>query len=196
MDTTAVAMEWVILALVQNPDVQERAAAEVQEIIGRDRTPSLYDMSTLPYLEAVIDETLRMRPVLPVVQHSTSFGATQLGGYHIPANCRVMLDLYGVMHEPEFWGDPEVFRPERFLGPDGPQLRARISTFGMGHRNCIGQMHARQVLFLFTAGILQRLKLEMSPGQTGLKQSKMSLVWRPSEFAIIVQRRKEGVVDE
>ena len=190
MDTASTVMEWVILALVQNPDVQERAAAEVEERIGHDRTPSIDDMPALPYVEAVIEESMRLTPVLPVVQHSTTYGPAQLGGYHIPANCRVFSDLHSVMHDPEFWGDPEVFRPERFLGSDGPRLRERITAFGLGSRHCIGETHARQVLFLSTAGILQRLRLRLSPGQTELKQVQSSLIIRPQEFTFTVQRRK------
>ncbi|XP_043219542.1 farnesoate epoxidase-like [Amphibalanus amphitrite] len=190
MDTASTVMEWVVMMLVQHPDAQERAAAEVEDVIGRDRAPSIDDMQTLPYVDAFIEETMRMNPVLPVIQHSTTFGSAWLGGHHVPANCRVIFDFRSVMHERSFWGDPDQFRPERFLGPDGPRLRGRMAAFGMGLRRCIGETHARQVLFLFTAGILQRFRLEcVDVGRWETNGDQLSLVLKPPDIAVTVERR-------
>ncbi|XP_037087669.1 cytochrome P450 1A1-like [Pollicipes pollicipes] len=190
METVNTVMEWVILILVLHPDVQARAAAEVDEVVGHDRTPAIDDMLAMPYLEAVIEETMRWMPALPIVQHATTFGATQLGGRHVPANCRVFIDLRSVLHDAAFWGDPECFRPERFLAPDAAHLKERLLGFGFGLRRCIGETHARQALFLFTAGLLQRLRLQLSPGQADPSRPGPSLVLKPQPYRITVQTRE------
>ncbi|XP_037087030.1 farnesoate epoxidase-like [Pollicipes pollicipes] len=190
METVNTVMEWVILILVLHPDVQARAAAEVDEVVGHDRTPAIDDMLAMPYLEAVIEETMRWMPALPIVQHATTFGATQLGGRHVPANCRVFIDLRSVLHDAAFWGDPECFRPERFLAPDAARLKERLLGFGFGLRRCIGETHARQALFLFTAGLLQRLRLQLSPGQADPSRPGPSLVLKPQPYRITVQTRE------
>ena len=190
METTNTEMEWVLLMLVRYPDIQTRAAAEVEYVIGHDRSPAIEDMPKLPYLEAVLEETLRLAPPIPILQHATTSGPTELGGYHIPANCRVMFDMHSVNHDRQFWGDPEAFRPERFLGEDAARLKKRMLTFGLGSRHCIGETHARQSLFLFTAGLLQRFRLRLCPGQEAdLDRLEPNLILKAPNFRFTVQRR-------
>jgi len=190
IETTNTAMEWVVLQLARHPDVQARVAAELDATIGRERAPAIDDIPQLPYLGAVLEETARWYPILPAVQHATTFGATRLGGYHVPANCRVLIDLHSVSHDPVFWGDPERFRPDRWLAPDAARLRERNTTFGLGLRRCIGETHARQAMFLFTAGLLQRLRLRLVPGKEDPAQAVPSLVLRPRPYRITAQLRE------
>ncbi|XP_043192452.1 cytochrome P450 2J6-like [Amphibalanus amphitrite] len=191
METTNTEMEWVLLLLAMHRDVQERAAEEVDRVIGPERRPAIDDMPAMTYLGAVLEEVLRFAQPVPVTQHNTTLGATQLGGYHIPADCRVMFDWRSVTHDPEFWGDPETFRPERFLVPDASRLRKRVLAFGLGQRHCIGEAHARQSVFLFTAGLLQRFTMRLSPGQGGgLDHPEPNLIMRPRDFRLTVERRQ------
>jgi len=108
--------------------------------IGASRLPELSDRVRLPYTECVIMEVLRYVSVFPLsVMHST-LEEVRLGGYVIPKDIVITPNLYAVLHDEEIWGDPETFRPERFLLPDGTPNKTHEAffPFSYGKRVCIG----------------------------------------------------------
>jgi len=112
----------------------------------------------MPYTEAVICEALRFSSFAPLgLMHKTLYD-TNVKGFKISKGTTVICNLYSAHHNPEYWGDPEVFRPERFLSPTGEKLRnpPHFLPFQVGRRQCLGENFAMDSLFLFVTAIFQK----------------------------------------
>ena len=157
--------------LLHNKHVTKRLQEETDQVIGHDRQPSIFDRDSMPYTAATIYELLRYGALVVSVPHA-ALETTTLGGYTIPAGTIIAQQLPGVLHDKAFWGDPENFRPERFLDDDGNLLPADHATrkhmlqFGAGPRVCIGEAFALKRLFIFLTSIIQSFDLE--PGNNPL----------------------------
>jgi hypothetical protein len=113
-ETTATATEWVLAELIRHPDIQARLQTELDTIIGTTRMAQESDIPDLEYLHAVVRETLRLHPVTPLLRpHSSNSEPTELGGYHIPANSRVFVNVWAIGRDPALWDRPERFDPGR-----------------------------------------------------------------------------------
>jgi len=113
-------------------------------------------------------EVLRSSSIVPfgvTITHKCTED-TMLRGFAIPKETLVNANFYNAHHDPVVWGDPEVFRPERFLNPDGTCVERHESfmPFSVGRRACMGEPVARDMLFLFLAMILQNFNVEIPPG--------------------------------
>ena len=186
----SVSFTWLLLLVGELTDVQEQMVAEIKQVIGTDRAPTPEDERACPYVRAVIVETIRYVTVTPIHRHSTSQGATTLNGYHIPAGSLVLEDVHSSNHDRAVFGDPELFRPERFLGADGDRLQKHVATFGFGPRQCPATSYTYTMLFLFIVGLLQRLQLKIPDGAEQQSVSGMYNVgvW-PSQPLLIVLPR-------
>ncbi|XP_072014748.1 cytochrome P450 2G1-like [Amphiura filiformis] len=154
-DTTSNALRWGTQYLVRYPKVQDRIRREIDTVIGRNRLPKLADKPILPYTQAFIAELHRIISLAPLSAFHVAADTTTFRGYTIPKNSVVISNFYAVMHSPELWGDPEEFRPERFLEYDGNFRESnKVIPFGIGRRACLGEALARQELFIFFTHIL------------------------------------------
>lgn len=146
--------------LLHYPDVYKRIRDEVDQVIGPDRQPSIFDRDAMPYCVATIIEVLRYSALLLAVAHR-SLEDTTLGDYDIPAGTMLLPLFSAVLHDKDFWGDPNVFRPERFLSSDGSLLpadhpnRKHMVQFGFGPRMCIGEAFAQKRMFIFLTSLVQ-----------------------------------------
>ncbi|KAH0514267.1 Cytochrome P450 1A1 [Microtus ochrogaster] len=167
-DTVTTAISWSLMYLVTNPRVQRKIQEELDTVIGRNRRPRLSDRPQLPYLEAFILETFRHSSFLPfTIPHSTTRD-TSLCGFYIPKGRCVFVSQWQINHDQELWGDPNNFRPERFLTPSGTLdkvLSEKVILFGMGKRKCVGETIGRWEVFLFLAILLQQIEFSVSPGE-------------------------------
>ncbi|EGW02098.1 cytochrome P450 1A1 [Cricetulus griseus] len=167
-DTVTTAISWSLMYLVTNPEVQRKIQEELDTVIGRNRRPRLCDRSQLPYLEAFILETFRHSSFLPfTIPHSTTRD-TNLCGFYIPKGRCVFVSQWQINHDQELWGDPNKFRPERFLTSSGTLdkvLSEKVTLFGLGKRKCIGETIGRLEVFLFLAILLQQIEFTVSPGE-------------------------------
>ncbi|KAG2356983.1 cytochrome P450 [Suillus spraguei] len=128
------------LAMTLFPDVQKKAQAEIDAVIGPDRLPSFADQGSLPYVEALTKEALRWHAVVPTcVVHCTSEDDTH-DGYYIPKGSWVIPNIWFMLNDPERYANPSEFNPERFLGNGGkkPETEPRTICFGFGRRICPG----------------------------------------------------------
>ena len=112
---------------------------EICDVIGPDRTPSMRDRQEMTYMEATLLEVLRKGDIVPLsVTHSLSRDVT-FHGYSIPQDAMIIPHLSSVLQDPEVWGDPENFRPERFIGPDGKLARPEeFIPFSTGRKKPLG----------------------------------------------------------
>ncbi len=121
-DTAVGLFQFLVLANAIHLEVQQRVYEEIQEVIG-DRPPSLDDKDRMPYTEAVIMETLRMDTTFWLLIPHFTAGDVNIFGYNIPKDTTVIPNIFAVHFDPELWGDPENFRPERFIDDGGKTFR-------------------------------------------------------------------------
>ena len=160
-ETTATTINWLLLYILHNPELEARLQTEIDDVIGRDRPPSLTDRPRMPYMEATILEALRIAPPAPLgfphtVPHDVTFH-----GYLIRKNTTVVTNIYSVHRDPKLWDNPNAFHPERFLSEDKKtvEIPNYFIPFSLGPRSCLGETLAKMQLFLFITSILQRFKL-------------------------------------
>ncbi|KAI0056532.1 cytochrome P450 [Artomyces pyxidatus] len=156
VDSTVSAISTLFLALILHPDVQATAHAELDTVTGGQRLPDYGDRSQLPYVEAVCKEVLRWRNVAPVgVPHATTDDDIY-DGYIIPKGTTVISNIWAILHDPRVYPDPDKFKPERFLMPDGrvKEDATLTAVFGFGKRICPGRHLVESTLFIVAASLM------------------------------------------
>ncbi|KAL3462651.1 cytochrome P450 [Aspergillus heterothallicus] len=149
-DTTVSTITSLFLAMALNPEVQRCAQEEIDRVVGRDRLPGFADRNKLPYINAMVKESLRWHPVTPMgLAHSVTEDDTY-EGYHIPKGSVIMPNTWAFCHDPTDYKDPMSFNPERFLG-SSPERDPQAFVFGFGRRICPGRILADSSLYLTVA---------------------------------------------
>lgn len=152
-DTSAVTIEWAMSNLVNNPEVLEKARAELDSKVGQEYLIDEPDLSKLHYLQSVISETLRLYPAAPLlVPHQSSDDCT-VGGYHVPRGAILLVNAWAIHRDPKLWNDPDNFRPERF--EKGECEAHKLMPFGLGRRACPGSGLAQRVVGLTLGSLIQ-----------------------------------------
>ncbi len=157
------------------PEVQRRAQAEIDAVVGRDRLPTFADAPRLPYVCAIIRETLRWRPATPFSVPHVATEEDWYEGMYIPKGTVCISNLRNCNHDRTVFGeDADQFRPERHLDEHGELLPGPIETyraghvsFGFGRRICVGKDLATESLFIDTVRILWAAKLERAQYENG-----------------------------
>lgn len=140
-ETSSSTLMVFALAMVLFPDVQKRAQAEIDSVIGRDRLPTFEDRASLPYIEAILRETFRWQPILPLgVPHATSSNDTY-EGHFIPKGTTVLCNTWAISRDENRYPDASRFMPERFLDANGALTNDDPAgyVFGLGRRACPGR---------------------------------------------------------
>ncbi|KAL1950633.1 hypothetical protein VTO73DRAFT_5757 [Trametes versicolor] len=114
-DTTGNTLEAFCLAMALYPDVQKRAQAELDAIVGPGRLPDHTDTDNLVYINAVVKESMRWHVVLPVGIPHRTLEDDEVNGYFIPAGTTIITNVWGILHDPDVYEDPFAFRPERYI---------------------------------------------------------------------------------
>lgn len=164
-ETTANLLTWVWYVLSQHPEAEQRLWEEIDTVLHGEY-PAVEHLSRIPYARMVINETLRLYPSVPGLLRHTRADCN-ICGYHIPANCQVMTNVYASHRHPAYWEQPEIFNPDRF-SPDHPCQGARTAffPFGSGPHLCIGSNFALMEAQILLTMIAQRYQLRLVPGQT------------------------------
>ncbi|EIW61897.1 cytochrome P450 [Trametes versicolor FP-101664 SS1] len=161
-DTTVSAINTFYLAMTLNPEVQKKAQAEIEAVIGTDRLPTTEDRENLPYVNAVLLEVLRWNNVAPLAIPHRVIEDDFHAGYFIPKDSIVIANVWRMLHDPETYADPMSFNPDRFLAAPGkePETDPRGMVFGFGRRICPGLQLADSSVFLAVAMSLAVFKIE------------------------------------
>ncbi|KAJ6575009.1 cytochrome P450 [Mycena capillaripes] len=155
-DTTmALLLAW-ILAMTLNPEVQAKARAEVDAIIG-DKLPEFSDRdrASFPYVDAMLEETLRWGPTTPLAIPHMNIKEDEYNGYYIPAGTTIVGNAYAILHDPVMFPEPHKFIPERFLDKAEAPLRPETVAFGFGRRICPGRFLALNSAWIVMVSILK-----------------------------------------
>ena len=173
-DTTAAVLTWCFELVTRHPDVVERCRTAIAE---NDRE----------YLTAVINETLRMRPVTDAVARKLS-APLELGGYRLPAGTFVAASIRGVQYLPGVWPDPHSFRPERLL--ERPVAPYTLIPFGGGDRRCIGASFATMEIRTILATVLQQVELQSAKSRPERPTRLRGVAIVPARGTRVVARRR------
>ncbi|XP_012221588.1 probable cytochrome P450 304a1 [Linepithema humile] len=180
----------IIKYLMHHPKAMEKAQSEIDTIVGTGRLVTWEDRKDLPYIEAVIRETMRIETLTPFGVIHKALKDTTLGGYDIPANTPIFTNLSAMHHDREMWGDPENFRPERFLKEDGQICKDMSLPFGLGHRVCMGETYARYTIFETLALLLQNFNFSFVEGEpSSLEDRVPGLIVNVKELWIRLELR-------
>ncbi|GKC86082.1 trans-cinnamate 4-monooxygenase, partial [Tanacetum coccineum] len=142
IETTLWSIEWGIAELVNHPEIQAKLRHELDTKLGPGVQITEPDVQNLPYLQAVVKETLRLRMAIPLLVPHMNLHDAKLGGFDIPAESKILVNAWWLANNPEQWKKPEEFRPERFLEEEA-KVEAngndfRYLPFGVGRRSCPG----------------------------------------------------------
>ncbi|XP_032208831.1 cytochrome P450 1B1 [Mustela erminea] len=192
-DTLSTALQWLLILFTRYPDVQARVQAELDQVVGRDRLPSLDDQPKLPYVMAFLYEAMRFSSFVPVtIPHATTTSASVLG-YHIPKDTVVFVNQWSVNHDPSKWPNPEDFDPGRFLDKDGfidKDLASSVMIFSVGKRRCIGEELSKMQLFLFISILAHECNFKANPDESATMDFNYGLTIKPKSFSINVTLRE------
>ncbi|KAK9124757.1 hypothetical protein Sjap_014359 [Stephania japonica] len=176
IETTLWSIEWAIAELVNHPQIQQKLRRELDSVLGPGVQITEPDTHKLPYLNAVIKETLRLRMAIPLLVPHMNLYDAKLGDYDIPAESKILVNAWWLANNPEHWKNPEEFRPERFLEEEA-KVEAngndfKYLPFGVGRRSCPGIILALPILGITIGRLVQNFELLPPPGQSKVDTSE------------------------
>ncbi|KAL2062818.1 hypothetical protein VTL71DRAFT_5890 [Oculimacula yallundae] len=193
--TTASTLQWLVLGVLTQPNVQQTAHTELDAIVGKYRSPTFADQANLPYIDAIIKEILRWRP-------SSAFGIPHAttekdiySGYRIPKGTSIWASAWGLNQNPEYFPSPQTFAPHRYLAESDPRYDAKVAakpfpggfhghaTFGFGRRACAGADLATNSMYIVIAKLLWYFDIKPIDGEVyDVDSVTGGLVLRPTPF--------------
>lgn len=185
-ETTASTLGWILYMLTQHPDVEEKLLQELDSTVG-DRRPTMDDLDKLPYLNMVINETLRLYPPARATNRE-AVEADEIGGYKIRAGETVFINIEGIQRDERYWENPNQFDPERW-SPERSAGRNKWAflPFLDGPRKCIGEPLSRTEMQLILITMLQRYRFKLA---AGAKVEKLvGFVLEPAGLDMTLERR-------
>ncbi|XP_004701357.1 steroid 17-alpha-hydroxylase/17,20 lyase [Echinops telfairi] len=194
VETTTSVMKWTVAFLLHNPQLKRKLQEEIDQKVGFSRTPAISDRNRLVLLEATIREVLRIRPVAPLLIPHKASTDSSIGEFAVDKGTQVIINLWAMHHSEKEWHQPDQFKPERFLDPTGSQLISPSLSylpFGAGPRSCVGEVLARQELFLFLSWVLQRFDLEVpDDGKMPSLEGNPKVVFLIDSFKVKIKVRQ------
>ncbi|HEX4004415.1 MAG TPA: cytochrome P450 [Candidatus Acidoferrales bacterium] len=173
-ETTSQMLSWTWYALSQNPAMEERLYDELYEVLA-GRAPGVADLQRLPYLQAVMNESLRLYPPAYILARM-AIEPCQIGGYDIPLGSTILLAPWVTHRDPRFFDDAETYRPERWLDGLAQRLPAgAYFPFGDGPRRCIGQGFALMEAAIVIAMVAQKFRFRLVPGHEVVPEPLVTL---------------------
>ncbi len=188
-DTAATALTWSWYLLASHPEAYHTMQQEIDTVL-QGRSPTHADLARLPFTLQVFKETMRLYPPAYLLSR-TALHNTELCGYPMRKGDIIFAGIYAMHHRPDYFPDPEAFRPERFAPEQEKDLpRSAYIPFGVGPRICIGNHFALMEAHLLLATLAQRVTFELAPNQSLELDPNKSLTMRTKNTVkMIVHRR-------
>ncbi|KZO99730.1 cytochrome P450 [Calocera viscosa TUFC12733] len=193
------------LAMLHHPEAVSTAQRQLDAVCG-DRPPTFEDREKLPFVDAIVKETLRWRPGVPLSLPHRASEEFEYRGYVIPAGTVILDNVWSQTRDPAVYKHPESFDPTRFLDDSGTLLPATADThldqlgFGHGRRVCAGRDFALNTLFIACAYMLWAFRFEWPVDEEGKEIvcgvdefQDTSVTVSPREFGVVLKPRKEGL---
>ncbi|KAI9592311.1 cytochrome P450, partial [Syncephalis fuscata] len=167
-DTTSITLSWCIYLILQHPDVYRRLRLEVDAAVPDRHLPIPYaNVKQLPYLDAVLHETLRLfPPVADGLPRQVPKGGADIAGYHLPGGTTVFCSAYALHRASTLWDEPNSFLPERWLVPNEQliEMKKAFVPFSFGPRACLGRNLAWMELKLTISALIRRFDMKHITG--------------------------------
>jgi cytochrome P450 len=191
-DTTALTLTWGWYLLARHPQVARALAAEADTVLG-GRAPTPEDLPRLRYADAVTHEIMRLYPSAYLVGRQ-AIEPCEIAGYRIPAGATVIMSQWVVHHDPRWYDDAEVFRPERWTGGLLRRLpKYAYFPFGGGPRVCIGNHFAMMEAVLVLTAMARNWNFSVPPGELPVKP-RPAVTLRPAgPIRLVVHNRASAV---
>jgi len=187
-ETTSKSLQYAIAVLMRYPDIQLKLHENLDSIESDLITMS--DKTQLSYAEATMNEVWRFCNIAPFGPPRHNSKATKIGDMVIPAESAIMYNTYSLHMNSDAWGDPENFRPERFLDDQGKYCHNEmLNPFGIGRRKCLGESLARMENFLFFANIFKKFKFSHTGEHPPSLEPDVGFTNGPFPFKAIVTLR-------
>ena len=166
-DTSSNTVEFAMAEIMNKPELMRKTQQELEAVVGKDNIVEESHIHKLPYLHAVMKETLRLHPALPLlVPHCPSETCT-VGGYTIPKGSRIFVNVWAIQRDPSIWENPLNFDPERFLNSkwDYSGNDFYYFPFGSGRRICAGTAMAERMVIYSLATLIHSFDWNLPQGE-------------------------------
>uniref|UniRef100_A0A7N2MUN7 Uncharacterized protein n=1 Tax=Quercus lobata TaxID=97700 RepID=A0A7N2MUN7_QUELO len=175
-DTSAKTVEWAMSELLNQPHLIQKAIEELDGVIGRERWVEEKDIPQLPYIDAIMKETMRKHPVVVLLAPHLALEDCDVAGYKIYKGTRVFVNAWSIGRDPSLWDAPEEFYPDRFLGKD-IDVKGQyfgLLPFGSGRRMCPGYSLGLKMISSSLANLLHgfewKLPDNVKPGDLSMEE--------------------------
>ncbi|XP_058227308.1 trimethyltridecatetraene synthase-like [Rhododendron vialii] len=189
-ESSAVTVEWAISELLRKPEMFEKAREELDRVIGRDRWVDEKDVSNLPFIDAIVKETMRLHPVAPMLVPRLAREDCKVAGYDIEKGTRVLVNVWTIGRDPTLWDQPNEFFPDRFIGKtiDVKGQDFELLPFGSGRRMCPGYMLGLKVIQSSLANLLHGFTWNLPDGmkKEDLDMEELFGLSMPKKFPLAV----------
>ncbi|QPG99207.1 hypothetical protein C2857_001197 [Epichloe festucae Fl1] len=195
-DTTVSSIMSFVLAMMVFPEVQRKAQEEIDNVLGSIRFPQYTDRARLPYVNALLWETQRWMPVVPICSAHVAGEDIEYEGLRIPKGAYILSDTWAVLHDPLTYADPFEFDPQRYLEPRN-EPDPTGEAFGYGRRVCPGRHFADDSLFLTISRLLATFDIKVPVDAQGNKvevkvEATPGLITHPAEYPYDIRPRSEN----
>ncbi|KAL7156204.1 hypothetical protein ABFS83_03G128000 [Erythranthe nasuta] len=163
-DTSAATVEWALCEILRQPRIIEKAKQELDRVIGRKRWVEENDFSQLPYVEAIIMESMRLHPLATLLAPHYAIDDCKVAGFDISKGTTVLINTWSIGRDPKSWDSPEEFLPERFLGKETDMLGSNFALlpFGSGRRRCPGYNLGLKMVRTTLANLLHGFEFKLA----------------------------------
>lgn len=189
-ESSAVTVEWAMSEILKKTEVFTKATEELDQVIGRERWVEEKDIPNLPYIEAIVKETMRMHPVAPMLVPRMAREDIQIAGYDIAKGTRVLVNTWTIERDPKLWDKPDEFCPDRFVGKamDVKGQDFELLPFGSGRRMCPGYSLGLKVIQASLANLLHGFTWKLAGNVKGeeLNMEEIFGLSTPKKFPLEV----------
>ncbi|GMJ14919.1 cytochrome P450, family 706, subfamily A, polypeptide 6 [Hibiscus trionum] len=187
-DTIPTTIEWAMTELLRHPDIMMKLAEELDTVVEKQNMVEESHLPRLHYLDAVIKETLRLHPVIPLLLPHMPSKTSIVAGYTIPKHSRVFINAWAMQRDPRFWDDPLRFQPERFLKGNNNHRGNSFQylPFGSGRRICVGLALAEKMVAVLLGALVHSFEWELPRGAKPDVQEKFGVVLKKKEALVAI----------
>nr|L7X3S1.1 RecName: Full=Methyltetrahydroprotoberberine 14-monooxygenase; AltName: Full=(S)-cis-N-methylstylopine 14-hydroxylase; AltName: Full=(S)-cis-N-methyltetrahydroprotoberberine-14-hydroxylase; AltName: Full=Cytochrome P450 82N4; AltName: Full=Methyltetrahydroprotoberberine 14-hydroxylase; AltName: Full=N-methylstylopine hydroxylase; Short=PsMSH [Papaver somniferum]AGC92398.1 (S)-cis-N-methylstylopine 14-hydroxylase [Papaver somniferum] len=196
-DTTTVTLTWAMSLLLNHPQVLQKAKEELETQVGKNRQVDDSDIPNLPFIQAIIKETMRLYPAGPLIERRTMEDC-EVAGYQVPAGTRLLVNVWKMQRDGNVYkGDPLEFRPDRFLTSNADvDLKGQhyeLIPFGAGRRICPGVSFAVQLMHLVLARLLHEFEITTVEPETKVDMAESGglLCYKIMPLEVLIKPRLE-----
>ncbi|XP_037451516.1 premnaspirodiene oxygenase-like [Triticum dicoccoides] len=165
-ETSATTLQWAMSEPMRNPNVMQKAQAEVRDNLQEKPKVTEDDLTNLKYLILIIKETMRLHPAAPLLLPREAREPCKILGYNVPKGTTMLVNAWAIGRDPKHWKDLEEFKPERleYGTMDFKGKNFEYITFGAGRRMCPGMLFARASMEIVLSTLLYHFDWELPSG--------------------------------